>query len=144
MAYETSRDANVRRGQGQLTPGTGRSTKSVAQRARSAPEAVASTAQGRPLAAAAVAFGAGVLIARLMPPSEGERQAAQRLKKKLEPVKQEAMEAGKSMAGELQQSAQEGVQQVKQRATKATKQVKQEAQGGVSQVKQDAQSGANK
>ena len=138
-----SRGTKAARGQArQVSQRTGRAASSVAEQAKSAPEAIKTTAQGRPVAAALVAFGAGVLIARLMPPTERERQAAARLKEKLEPVKQQAVEVGKSMAGELQQSAQESVEQVKERATKATEQVKQEAQSSAKQVKGQAKGAA--
>ena len=149
MAYYDSGDSRASRGTKaargqarQVSQRTGRAASSVAEQAKSAPEAIKTTAQGRPVAAALVAFGAGVLIARLMPPTERERQAAARLKEKLEPVKQQDVEVGKSMAGELQHSAQESVEQVKERATKATEQVKQEAQSSAKQVKGQAKGAA--
>jgi len=75
----------------------------------------------------AVAVVAG---ARLMGTPAGER-----VKEYIAPFKEEAIEAGKTMAEELKPIAQQRAEQVKAVATSAADQVKQEAQGTVDDVK---------
>jgi hypothetical protein len=59
-----------------------------------------------PMATALVAFGAGLLVGLALPPTQKEREAAGMVHDKVvEPVKQQAVQAGKSVAGELQPAA---------------------------------------
>ena len=61
--------------------------------------------------------------------------AGERVKEYIAPFKDQAVEAGKTMAEELKPIAQERAEQVKAVATSAADQVKQEAQGTVDDVK---------
>ncbi len=108
-----------------------------------APEVVRTKTQGSPLLVGLVAFGGGMVLASAVKASEAERQAAERLLKELEPVKDQLMSAGKDVAGELQQSAQGRAEQVKQKATSGTQRLKSEAQTSAAEVKGQAQ-GASK
>ncbi|MDP9072380.1 MAG: DUF3618 domain-containing protein [Actinomycetota bacterium] len=114
----------------------------VASRARAAPEAALGRAQGNPLAAGLVAFGAGFAVAQLLAPSEPERKAVGLAKERIEPLKQRAVETGRAVAGELQPVAQAGVERVKDRAATAAQQLKEQAQGAAQDVKGQAQSSA--
>jgi hypothetical protein len=92
-----------------------------------------------PMATALVAFGAGLLVGLALPPTEKEREAAGTVRAKVvEPVKQQAIEAGKTVAGELQPAAEAKVQRVKRTATGAADRVKREAKGVATEVQEQA------
>jgi gas vesicle protein len=109
---------------------------------REAPEMIQQQAQGNPLAAGLVAFGAGMLLATLFPPTEAEQRAASAVQERAEPLKDQALGAGREMKDHLQQSAQESAQQVKETAKGAAQEVKDQAQSSAEGVKEDAKSSA--
>lgn len=81
-----------------------------------APDTIREQTQGSPLVAGAIAFGVGVLTASMVRPSEFERQAADQLIDKVEPVKDELKHAGQEMAEHLKEPLREAVDQVKETA----------------------------
>ena len=91
----------------------------------------------RPRAAIIGTAAAVVAGARLMGTPAGDR-----LKERLAPLKDQAIEAGKSVAEELKPIAQQRAEQVRATATQAVDQVKQDAQGTVEDVKGTAQRSA--
>jgi gas vesicle protein len=103
-----------------------------------APHQAAVKTQGNPLAAGLIAFGAGLLVSSLIPPSQKEREAAEALKSAAEPVTTQLTEAAKDMAEGLKEPAQEAMENVKATATDAVQTVKEEGQGSVSDVKASA------
>lgn len=103
-----------------------------------APHKVAVKAQGSPLAAGLIAFGAGLLVSALIPASAKEREAAQSLKSAAEPVTTQLADAAKDVAQGLQEPAQEAMENVKTAATEAAENVKDESQNAVSDVKDSA------
>jgi hypothetical protein len=113
----------------------------VADQARQAPDMIQRQTQGNPIAAGVVAFGLGLLVSSLIPASEPERQAADALQDKLEPLKDRAVEAGQEMKDQVQEAAREGVQHVKETATDAAQHVKDDAQSAGERVKEEAQDG---
>ncbi|MCC2661030.1 MAG: hypothetical protein K0R37_1804, partial [Arthrobacter sp.] len=103
-----------------------------------APQKVAAKTQGNPLAAGLIAFGAGLLVSSLIPPSQKEREAAEALKNAAEPVTTQLTEAAKDMAQGLKEPAQEAMENVKATATDAAARVKDEGQTAVTDVKTSA------
>lgn len=99
------------------------------------PRQVRTKTQGNPLAAGLIAFGAGMLFSSLIPASEKEREAADALKTKAEPLTTELTEAAKDVAEGLKAPAQEAMENVKATAADATDHVKAEGQGAVDDVK---------
>lgn len=89
--------------------------------------------QGSPLAAGLVAFGAGLVVASLLPASQREAEAAHR-------VVEGAKDSG--LMDEVKQAGQQLGQDVKERATEAAQQVKDSAADSAQQVKGEAQSSA--
>jgi gas vesicle protein len=104
-----------------------------------AQQRVTQKARGNPLAAGLIAFGAGLLVSSLIPPSEKEQELAQTLKEKAEPMTQQLSSAASEAASHLKEPAQEAFQSVKETATEATENVKQEAQDQSSNVQDRAQ-----
>lgn len=115
---------------------------SVSDSAGGAVDAIGSKAQGNPLAAGLVAFGAGMLISALVPASEKEAEVAQRTvdaaKEHGQPVLDEAKSVGQQMGQELKDSATESAQQVKDTAQDSVQNVKQEGQSSAQTVKDQA------
>lgn len=99
--------------------------------------------QGNPLAAGLIALGAGALLGSLLPASDKEREAAQSLKEKAQPVLQDAAEeakqVGQEMADHLKGPAQDSVQEVKAQAQDSVQEVKGQAQSSAQDVKASAQ-----
>jgi gas vesicle protein len=98
------------------------------------PRRLADKAQGNPLAAGLIAFGAGLLVASLIPASEKEKEAAAALKEAAEPLTNELAAAAQDMARDLQEPAQEALENVKSAASDAVENVKEESQTAVSDV----------
>ncbi|MEW1822570.1 DUF3618 domain-containing protein [Arthrobacter sp. NPDC080031] len=98
------------------------------------PHRLSSKTQGNPLAAGLIAFGAGLLVASLIPASEKEKEAAAALKEAAEPLTTELAAAAHDVAQDLQEPAQEALENVKVAASDAVENVKEESQAAVSDV----------
>ena len=112
---------------------------SVVEGARQAPDMVLSQTQGNPIAAGLIAFGAGLLVASIIPPSEAEQRVAGQVVDKAQPVRDQLQEAGQQVADELRSTAQESAEQVKQRAAEAAGTVQEDVRSSAGTVKQEAQ-----
>jgi len=107
------------------------------------PQLVRTKTQGNPLAAGLIAFGAGWLIASLIPTTEREQQAALKAKESAAPLAQEVSGVAKDAAEHLREPAQQAVESVKQTASEAVDNTKQEGTSAAQQVKGDAQGAAS-
>jgi gas vesicle protein len=107
---------------------------------RSAPESARQQAQGNPLLAGAVAFGAGFAAAAVFKGSPTEAQAARSLTEAAQPLKEEATTIAKEVASGMQQSGQEAAQQLKEAASQSTEKVKEAASSSAEETKQAAAS----
>jgi hypothetical protein len=104
---------------------------SVGDAATAAPSVARQKAQGNPMAAGVIAFGAGWLISSLLPATEKEKQAASTVKDKASehsdtltaPLKEAAGNAKENLQG----PAQDAVASMKDKATDAASTVKDEA-----------------
>ena len=103
---------------------------------KSAPEAARRQTQGNPLAAGAVAFGFGVLLASVFPASETEKRAAEELMDKAEPLKEGVIESGKEVAEHMKQPARDAMDHLKETAAEAKESVQEVAQGVVDETLQ--------
>lgn len=108
------------------------------------PHRLAGKTQGNPLAAGLMAFGAGLLVASLIPASDKEKEAAVALKEAAEPLTTELAGVARDVAQDLQQPAQEALENVKAAATDAADHVKKESQTAVSDVTETATDAANR
>jgi len=121
-----------------ISDGTGSAVDTIT----STPDTVRAHTQGSPLAAGAIAFGVGFLIAAVFPPSRSEQQAAQTLLEKAEPVKDELLAAGQDVASELKDSARSALDEVKQTAADGKQAVADTAHDTVEATRDTAQADA--
>jgi ElaB/YqjD/DUF883 family membrane-anchored ribosome-binding protein len=104
-----------------------------------APNAVARKAQGSPIAAGLIAFGAGLLVSSLLPASRVEQQAAEKVKDTTQPMVDDLTDTAKEVAENLKEPAQQAMEEVKSTATDAAITVKDEASSAADDVKSQAQ-----
>ena len=104
-----------------------------------APSAVARKAQGSPIAAGLIAFGAGLLVSSLLPASKVEQQAAEKVKDTAQPMVNDLTDTAKEVAGNLKEPAQQAIEEVKSTATDAAATVKDDATTAADDVKSQAQ-----
>jgi ElaB/YqjD/DUF883 family membrane-anchored ribosome-binding protein len=118
---------------------------SMSSSVQGAAHSVQQKAEGNPLAAGLVAFGAGMLVSSMIPASQKESEAAQRLvenaKEHGQPVLDEAKSAGQQMGENLKEQAGEAAAQVKSSAQESAQQVKQEGQSSAQQVRDEGMPG---
>jgi gas vesicle protein len=104
-----------------------------------APQAVRRRAQGNPLAAGLIAFGAGWLAASLIKSSRYERQlleqAQDRLGERLEPMTEQAKQVATDVADNLRESAQQAFGSVTSAASEATSTVADHARTAATQLR---------
>jgi Protein of unknown function (DUF3618) len=115
--------------------GVGDRVSGAGEALRSAPETARSTAQGNPLLAGTVAFGAGFVAAAVFKGTEAEARAASTLQEKAEPLKEEATSIAREVASSVQESGQQAAEQLKESATQSAEQVKQTAQAKAEETK---------
>jgi hypothetical protein len=116
---------------------------SASSSATDAGSSVASTAQdrfeGAPLAAGLVAFGAGVVLASLVPASRAEAAAAHRVVESAKdqggPLLDEARAVGEEVAHTVKESAMQSAQHVRDSAQDSVRTVQEEAQSSVGTVR---------
>jgi gas vesicle protein len=104
-----------------------------------APNAVARRAQGSPIAAGLIAFGAGLLVSSLLPASKVEQHAAEKVKDTAQPMVDDLTDTAKEVAGNLKEPAQQAMEEIKSTATDAAATVKDEATSAADDVKTQAQ-----
>lgn len=115
-------------------------TTAVTGTAQSAVGTIERRTQGAPLAAGLVAFGAGMVVSALIPASEKEAQASQRIADavKESPVLDEAKAAGQEIGEHLKESATQAAQEVRSSAEESVATVKEEGQSAAQSVKDEA------
>ena len=111
---------------------------SVVEGARRAPDKVIEQTQGNPIAAGLIAFGGGLLVASLIPPSEAEQRVAGQVVEKAQPVRDELQRAGQEVVEDLRSTAEQGAEQVKQRATEAAGSVQEDVRASAGNVTEEA------
>jgi len=102
------------------------------------PEAIRQQAVGSPLGVGVVAFGIGFIVAAVLPPSEAEASAAEKVKEKAQPITGELAAAGKEIAGSVKEHAAEAGQDLKEHASQAASEVKSTASDEASSMSDDA------
>lgn len=108
-------------------------TSRAAESVQQAPEAMRRQTQGNPLAAGLIAFGAGLLTASLIPASEAERRAGERLQEEagglMERVREPLAESGRQLKDDVAGSVRQAADQVKETARDAARTTAEESKG---------------
>lgn len=114
---------------------------------RQSPEMVKARTRGNPLAVGLIAFGAGLLVATLLPETDAERQAGRKLADRggdlvdeyrepvmdaVNQVKQDATESAKQSAAEVKDTAQQAAQTTAQSAKESAQNAKETMQSNAS------------
>src|SRR6478752_3971709 len=99
---------------------------------------VVAKAEGSPLAVGLIAFGAGLLLASLIPASNKEKEMAADVKDKAQPLVDEATGVAKQVGENLKQPAMDAANAVKESAQDSMQTVKQDAQEAAGEVKDQA------
>lgn len=116
----------------------------AADQVKRGPEVARQQAQGNPLAAGAVAFGAGLLAATLVPQGRREQQLVdERVQPKLTEAAEQAGTAAQETMDAVKPAAQEAVAEVQDEAREAASKVTEEAKGAASAVADDARQQAD-
>jgi gas vesicle protein len=117
-------------------------TADVAEQVKQAPAAINRQTQGNPVAAGLIAFGAGLLVASLMPASNMERRAGQQLRDHaddlIEPVRQPLTESMHQIRDDMGDSAKEAAASVRDTAKDAAQTTASAAKDATSKVKHNA------
>ncbi|MFH8252269.1 DUF3618 domain-containing protein [Microbacterium sp. B2969] len=100
---------------------------SVANGVGDAGHAIKVKTQGNPLAAGLIAFGAGLLVASLIPASDKERELAAKVEQKAQPLMDEVKDAAREVGQNLKEPAQDAVDSVKTTAQDAAQTVADDA-----------------
>jgi gas vesicle protein len=103
-----------------------------------APTAVTRRAQGSPIAAGLIAFGAGLLVSSLLPASRAEQQAAEAVKDTAQPLVDDLTDTAKHVAENLKEPAQQAIAEVKATTTDAVDTVRDDATSAATDVKDHA------
>lgn len=119
--------------------GTLGSVKDTAQDAASSTQA---RVEGAPIAAGLIAFGAGLVVASLIPASDQEARAAAKVldtaEEKGGPLLEEAKTVGREVAHDVADSASEAVRTVKQAAVEGSEKLASEGSSAVDEVRSEA------
>lgn len=114
----------------------GDAASDAASTAQEAPETVRRQTRGNPLAAGAIALGAGWLIGSLLPESGAERRAVQRVEPQLKQAASEVQDEAQGLADDLREPAKEAATQVKETGADAAQEVKEQGRQSAERTKQ--------
>ncbi|MGN9909081.1 DUF3618 domain-containing protein [Phytohabitans sp. LJ34] len=113
----------------------------VGDAAAAAPGQIKRQAEGNPIAAGLIAFGVGWLVSSLLPASEREKEAAERLKAvaqdHADTIKEEVGGVAQEMRDNLREPAQQAAQSVRSTAEDAARSVKDEARSATDDVRDE-------
>lgn len=116
----------------------GGAASSAASTVGDAPQMATQAAQGNPLGAGLVAFGAGLLVATLLPESEQEQRLAERMQPQADQLAAGAGQAARQAADEVRPQAEEAAQAVTESAKESAHTVRDEAKGSAQEVREGA------
>lgn len=103
-----------------------------------APQMIRRQARGNPMAAGAIALGAGWLVASVLPRTQEERAMARRVEPKLVETAAAVKSEGQALASDLKEPARDAVEQMKQTGQEAASEIRDEAATAASSVRDSA------
>lgn len=104
-----------------------------------AKDRVVAKAEGNPLAVGLIAFGAGLLLASLIPASSKEKDVAATVKDQAQPLVDQVTDVAKEVGEHLKEPAQAAAASVKESVQESASVVKEEAGAAADEVKDQAQ-----
>ncbi|MGW4113905.1 DUF3618 domain-containing protein [Actinosynnema sp. NPDC004786] len=126
----------------QAASAVGGKAQEAAHAVQNAPEQARQQARGNPLAAGLIAFGAGALIATLIPATRAEQDAVRQLGERaggaVEPVKEALAESAQKLKEEAGTMVGEAADQVRNVAREASQTTAEQAKGSAQEVGQHA------
>ncbi len=125
-----------------VSSGAAGAASTVGDRMGDAAHMAQARTQGNPLAAGLVAFGAGMVVSALLPPTEKEKQlgeaAVDTAREHGQPVVEEAKSMGQEVGQNLKDSAKEAAEEVTSTAQDSAETVKQETRSSAESVTDEA------
>ncbi|MEV0891614.1 DUF3618 domain-containing protein [Promicromonospora sp. NPDC050262] len=112
-----------------------RTASSLGDTVGSAPRFVREQTKGNPLAVGLVAFGAGLIVASLLPSSRGEQRAATAVQEKTAPLVDDVRSAASDIAQDLEGPAREGAEAVRDAAKEAARSVAEHGREAAAEVR---------
>lgn len=127
-----------------MGPSGGSDGSGLTESVKGGPDAARSKAAGQPFVAGLIAFGAGWLLSSLLPASQAEIHAADKLRDNVEePVKDQLQASANEIKDNVQPAAEQAAEHVKASATDAAQTVKDQAHDSKSEVQGQAQGAAD-
>ena len=123
---------------GGMSERVGDAMSSASDTVQQAPQAVRRQARGNPMAAGAIALGAGWLISSLLPESRTEQRAVRKVEPQLSDAADTIKQEGQALADDLKQPAQDTAEQMKQTGRDAATEVKDHGASAARDVKDEA------
>lgn len=115
----------------------------VGDKTTAAPQVLREKTEGSPLAAGLVAFGVGLVISSLIPPTDPEQRLAGQVKEKVsehsDEFREKATQIGQEVKENLREPAQQAVESVKSTVSDATDTVKEQGRAAAQDVTNQAQ-----
>jgi gas vesicle protein len=116
----------------------GEATSNATSTVQHAPSAVRRQTRGNPMAAGAIAVGAGWLIGSLLPESRSEQRAVHRIEPQLAEAAAEAKHEAQGLAQDLKEPAKDAATHVKDAGSSAVGDVKERASQSAGKVSEQA------
>jgi ElaB/YqjD/DUF883 family membrane-anchored ribosome-binding protein len=139
-AYRTHDGGDGDRSDAHVRDRVGDAASSVTSTVQHAPTAMRRQTRGNPMAAGAIALGAGWLIGSLLPESRTERRAIHRVEPQLAGAAAEARDEARGLVDDLREPAKDAAEHVKDRGRDAADEVKGQASESTQNVRQHSSS----
>jgi hypothetical protein len=123
---------------GRVSDTTSHALESAKEGVHHAPQMLRRRTRGNPMAAGAIALGAGWLFATVLPRTQEERAMARRIEPKLAETAAAVKSEGQALASDLAEPAREAVEQVKHTGQEVASELRDEAKDAASSVRSSA------
>lgn len=118
----------------------GEAASSASSTVQHAPRAVRRQTRGNPMAAGAIALGAGWLIGSVLPETRSERRAVRRVEPELAAAAAEVTDEARNLADDLREPAKDAADQVKDSGKHAAEDIKDQASQSAQNIKEQSSS----
>jgi hypothetical protein len=123
---------------GRAGDATSHALESAKEGVQQAPQMLRRQARGNPMAAGAIALGAGWLFATVLPRTQEERAMARRMEPKLAETAAAVKSEGQALASDLEEPARDALEQVKHTGQEVASELRDEAKDAAASVRSTA------